>query len=460
MTDRFPAASVGVVSGGIALLAAGALAFLLSPRLGVVALAVPLGLLLWTSPALGTALLLFMLPLEELAALTPDGVLTLHKLLGVAVFAAWLVRALVHREEVRVPPGLLPLALLVAWGATSMLWAVDPRVTLQTTTTAVQLLALYVLVANVLDTPATLRRALGAHVAGGVVLSVAALWLMHEGILQRGRAAIVVDQQLLVQPNALAAVLVLPVTITLVGALDRGRSGFERLALAAAGALCLTAVMLTMSRGALFALAGVVAVVSAARGAWLLVLGLALALPGAWLAGPELAQRLAEGATFADRGAGRLDIWQVGWVVIRNHPLVGVGLGCFPLVYYDYLSQATGVSWAHVMGVLHTLQKASHNAYLGTAAELGVVGLGLFVWALGAHLRDAFVAWRAVARRRHPAADVMLVAVAALVAFVILAFASDIENRKFLWLALGMAAIGRLHTARAVRAPAPLRRAA
>jgi O-antigen ligase len=460
MNARVPVASAAVVSGGIVLLAAGGLAFLLSPRLGALALAVPVGLIVWTSPALGAAFLLFLLPLEELAALTPDGVLTLHKLLGVAVFGAWAVRALVRHEEVRLPPGLLPLGLLVAWGATSVLWAVDPRIALQTTTTAVQLLAFYVLVANVLDTPATLRRALGAHVAGGVVLSLAALWLMHEGILQRGRAAIVVDQQLLVQPNALAAVLILPVTITLVGALDRGRAGFERIALAAAGVLCLTAVMLTMSRGALFALAAVIAVVSAARGAWLLVLGLALALPGAWLAGPELAQRLAEGATFADRGAGRLDIWQVGWVVIRDNPLVGVGLGCFPLVYYDYLSQATGISWAHVMGVLHTLQKASHNAYLGTTAELGVIGLALFVWALGAHLRDAFVAWRALDRRRHPAADVMLVGVAALVACVVLAFASDIENRKFLWLAFGMAAVGRLHVARAVRAPASLRRAA
>jgi O-antigen ligase len=460
MTERVPAASAAVVSGGIVLLAAGGLAFLLSPRLGALALAVPVGLIVWTSPALGAAFLLFVLPLEELAALTPDGLLTLHKLLGVAVFGAWLVRALVQREEVRLPPGMLPLGLLVAWGATSTLWAVDPRIALQTTITAVQLLALYVLIANVLDTPATLRRALGAHVAGGVVLSVAALWLMHEGILQRGRAAIVVDQQLLVQPNALAAVLILPVTITLVGALDRGREGFARLALAAAGALCLTAVMLTMSRGALFALAAVVAVVSAARGAWLLLVGLALALPGAWLAGPELAQRLAEGATFADRGAGRLDIWQVGWVVIRDNPFFGVGLGCFQLVYYDYLSQATGISWAHVMGVLHTLQKASHNAYLGTTAELGVIGLALFGWALAAHLRDAVVAWRALDRRRHPSADVMLVAVAALVACIILAFASDIENRKFLWLAFGMAAIGRLHAARTVRAPAPLRRAA
>jgi O-antigen ligase len=326
--------------------------------------------------------------------------------------------------------------------------------------TYVQLLGLYLLVVNVLRTPGALRRALYAHVAGGVVLAVIGLYLTWAGVLQRGRTAIVVDEQLLMEPNAFAAALILPVSIALLGAIDGRRPGFERLGLALGGMLCLTTILLTLSRGAVIALGVMAIFVSVARGQFLLpALAILLALPGLLLVPPEFWQRWSEGATLADRGAGRLDIWRVGLVVIREHPLLGVGLGCFPIVYYDFLSQATGISWKHAADVAQILTKYPHNIFVGAAAELGIGGLLLLFVVLGTHLRAGLDTWRRLRDAHHPASNLALTAVAGLLAFVVQGSMFDIAHRKFLWAALGLAAIGRpLFPAAA--AEAPLRRAA
>ena len=442
------------------LLLAGTVAFAIDARLGVALLVAPVVVAVVLSPPAGAALLFFLLPLEELAAFT-GGMVT--KLFGVAVVAGWLLHALLWREPIGAPVIGVPVAAFVFWAALSVLWAVDQSVSLHMLLTYVQLLGLYLLVVNVLRTPGALRHALYAHVAGGVVLAVFGLCLTWEGVLQRGRTAIVVDQQLLMEPNAFAAALILPVVVCLTTTTDVRRGGFERFALALAGAVCLTTILLTMSRGAIVAIAVSAIAVSVARGQLLLpVLGLLLAAPGLLLAPPEFWQRWSEGATLADRGAGRLDIWSVGWVVVRQYPLLGVGLGCFPVVYYTFLSQATGISWKHAEHVAHVLEKYPHNIYLGAAAELGIPGFLLLVAVLAVHLWVARATWRLLRAAGHPGADLALAIAAGLLALVVQGGAFDIAHRKYLWAVLGLAAIGRglVPSSSAATEAVPLRRAA
>jgi len=457
----------GVSAAVVVVLAASALAgvalvFPSDPRLGLLGLAAPLGLLVAVSPPTGVALLLFTLPLEELGTLLPSGTLTL-KLLGVLVAGAWLVNTLVRRRPIAVPRSAVPLVLFVVWGAASTAWAAEPAIATRGAATLVQLLLLYLLVLNVLDTPARLRRALHAHVAGGVLLAAFALWLTREGVLQAGRSAIVVNHELVLEPNALAAALLLPVAVCLTGGLDGTRRPLERLCLAIAGMVCVMVMVLTLSRGAFIGLAAIALVVSLARRQPWLIVGVGLvALPGLVVAGPQLADRLLEGVTLADRGAGRLDIWRVASVVIQSHPLLGVGLGCFPAIYFEYLSRAAGVSWRHAFDIASgTMEKYPHNTFVGATAELGVVGLVLLVAALAVHLRQALASWRLLAARRHAAAGLVLASLAGLAAVAVVGLSCDVAHRKYLWLALGLTAVGRLPGAAVAGAGAPpLRRAA
>jgi O-antigen ligase len=436
------------IAGGAACLVGAVLAWQADPRLGIAALGAPAAVALLASPSLATALLFFSVPLEEVSAVLPGS--SLVKLIGVLAAGSWLLNVLMARGRVRLPPVALPLLGFALWAACSALWAIAPTEVLRLSVTLAQLVALYLLVPNVLDTPLRLRRALDAHVAGAVVLAAVAIRVTEEGVLQQGRTAIVVDGQMLLESNFLAAALIVPVALALVGALDPARRRLARLLLAGAGALCLTAIVLTMSRGALLAIALVAGIVTVARGQFIVPLvGALLAAPGLAFVGPIFWERWTEAATLADRAAGRLDILEVGWLVVRSRPLAGVGLGGFPLVYYDYLSEAAGVAAKHAEAVAKAMIKFPHNIYLGSAAELGAVGLALLLVALAVHLRAAFRGWRALRAARHPAAPLALATLAGLAALALQGASLDVLYRKYFWMTLGLAALVHLRRPRA-----------
>ncbi|GEM_PF-2114073 len=90
----------------------------------------------------------------------------------------------------------------------------------------------------------------------------------------------------------------------------------------------------------------------------------------------------------------RLEIWQAALNMIRAHPVFGVGVNTFVLNYEHYKIASD------------TLQSAyAHNQYLHMAAELGLVGLGTFLFLLARTVG----AWRRLLA--HPDAEVRLIAV-------------------------------------------------
>ncbi len=55
-----------------------------------------------------------------------------------------------------------------------------------------------------------------------------------------------------------------------------------------------------------------------------------------------------------------------------DHPLIGVGPGLVPIYYEEYASEVG-------LRVLEGATRESHNLYLGLGAELGIIGLGIFL---------------------------------------------------------------------------------
>ncbi|HKO96100.1 MAG TPA: O-antigen ligase family protein [Pyrinomonadaceae bacterium] len=103
--------------------------------------------------------------------------------------------------------------------------------------------------------------------------------------------------------------------------------------------------------------------------------GLALALIVALFAGvvlfggEDVLQRLAGTVSTDDPTSGRAHFWGVAVDIIKNHPIIGIGLGAFAMVYTGYDTNNGLFRLEHV-----------HNDYLQILTDGGILGaiLGLF----------------------------------------------------------------------------------
>jgi O-antigen ligase len=129
---------------------------------------------------------------------------------------------------------------------------------------------------------------------------------------------------------------------------------------------------------------------------------------------------------------GRSTIWQVGWRMFEAEPVRGVGLGGF---------QTSSIHYVLEPGTLERTDQVidqplvAHNIYLQTAAELGVVGLGLLLTILIFPMVCAARAARNFARRHDRQMDIRARAlIVALVAVLTSNFFLSSMFSKQLWL--------------------------
>jgi O-antigen ligase len=80
----------------------------------------------------------------------------------------------------------------------------------------------------------------------------------------------------------------------------------------------------------------------------------------------------------------RLGMWRRGWKLLREQPLWGWGIGTFPVEQARVASG--GVPRELVERAGPSLAEEAHNEYVQTAAEMGIVGLCLYLWVPGAFL--------------------------------------------------------------------------
>ena len=175
-------------------------------------------------------------------------------------------------------------------------------------------------------------------------------------------------------PNILAGTLapLVPIALAFVA---QGKRRWRVLG-AAALALVLTILILLQSRGALFALGAGVCVWATLYRRWLLPL-FPLALfallffdaasggsPTQFIYGKVTATSV---STFTQRQ----DLWVQALYLIRESPLLGVGLGAY--------SRVAQVAWPHSPSEPGPLMTHAHNLFLQVALDLGLVGLAAFV---------------------------------------------------------------------------------
>jgi O-antigen ligase len=204
--------------------------------------------------------------------------------------------------------------------------------------------------------------------------------------------------------------------------------------------LCLYSMFLTLSRGALVALGAMlittVLIAGRRRGPALIAAMVAVLLCVGYfvaIAPPTAAQRVLR----SDGGSGRTDIWRVGWRMVEANTLAGVGAGNFPNTSIHYLIEpGTIVRDDYIVDT----PKVAHNMYLETLAELGVVGLALFLTVLGYALYCALAAVRRFVASGDRQMEIVSRALfVALVGLLVSDFFGSRQFSKQLWLLMSIA---------------------
>lgn len=342
------------------------------------------------------------------------------------------------RERLSVPaPGLGLAAALGGWAILTIplsYWPGGSVTLLQDL--YLKSLALFWLLANLVDSPERLRSVAMALAAMGVPLAVTGVRNYASGAFLDDSGIKRIEgysSGLAGNPNDLALVLNLLLPLALGLAFGRGRPEGRILALVAAGALA-TGVVVTFSRAGfvtlvLIALVYVVKLLGRGRAAPAATLAL-LALLALPLLPDGYVSRVASIASVeSDPTHSAQNRWadtRAALRIVAERPLLGAGLGMNILA----LNDERGSKWTAV-----------HNVYLQLGVELGLPGIGLFVALLVTSWRSARQAQRAARR----AADANLFHLAegieiALLAFAASAFFYPVAYHFYFYLIAGLAA--------------------
>jgi O-antigen ligase len=193
-----------------------------------------------------------------------------------------------------------------------------------------------------------------------------------------------------VNHNHYAGLMEMLIPIPLVLSLTRAAETKQRIAAASAAAIMAGTIFLSGSRGGMLGLVVelsilTIVLIKEKRG-WRTALGMGVflaILTGllVWVGGTELGQRVATVGAGARSDLSSDMRWQInrdGLRMFMRKPVLGWGLGAFPVVYPEFRSFYT-----------NSFVNEAHDDYLQLLIETGLLGFGTMIWLLVVLFRSA-----------------------------------------------------------------------
>ncbi len=432
----------------------------LNPKLAIAA-AIGLAFMLLVFVNLTAGLVAFTF-LSFIATVPSAGgpALSFLKVAGLLLALSWLSLLAWRGETPRANfltdyPGLTYVVIaFLGWVAISLMWAEQPAATVTDFTRYTLNAILFLIVFSAVQKERDLVSVMAAFLAGAVIAAMYGLVTPPPDPLEADRLSGTVGN-----PNQLAAVLVVGAVLGTGLAAAARRSPALRLAAATGAGFCLLGILFTLSRTGLVAMGFALIASLALAGRWRAgagVVALVVAFVGfgyfTAVASPEARERISD----AGNGTGRLDLWTVGRRMVEEEPVHGVGAGNFSVTSVHFLLEPGGLS--NTEFIVDT-PKNAHNTYLEVLAEMGVVGLSLFVGVILLCMRCGLRAVRNFTASGNRRMEIMARSVlVALVGLLAADFFNSLQFDKTLWLLLGlcpaMLAISRHEIEQAAPAPA------
>ena len=400
------------------------------------------GLLLFVRPVLGLYLLAGTVPLE--AALMFGGA-SAPRLIGMAVFGTWAAQKLMRKEPLGplVAPGLVRVAiLLLALASLSVFWAEYPARLERSLFLLFQLMLLSVLVFDLTRSWDRVAWVAKFLVLGGAVAALLTLEQYFFGGERRAGGGVVGG----INRTALTLVVILPFAFYLLR--SRETTFWRWLGLSYIG-LAAVAIAATLSRMnyLVYPLVVVVnlALMAQTRGGRrrILLLGAAGVLTISLLPMDVIRQRAESIVPYLSTTVGREDpgesysargfLMQVSLAMFIDRPILGAGYRNFTPHFMTYQSRVPGAWRIYQSGM------GAHGSHQAFLAELGIIGILLWLSLFIAAYLNLRAAWRAVRDPTSP--HVFLIqAVAVTVGLLfIYGFYDEVHTDKLLWMVLGLA---------------------
>lgn len=343
----------------------------------------------WSTKAVVVLALLLVFVIPWRGALVFDGGATIGRRIGLGVGIVWVLQKLVTRE-IRWPRTAPVLALaFTGWTGASVLWSINPGSSIDHATRLILSLGMFIVVWDTLDTPRRIRFGLQAYVAGA---SVGILNVLYVLVNNLGEDVTRVYATAF-NANRLAGIIVMAIPIAWYLATEDDQSRMTVVHIVVIP-FALIAVVAAGSRQAIVAAIlalGLAITVSVWRrdvvswGFGIGGLGIVMSVVGVFVyAPPELVERALSTfsfETFSQSGSfeERVTLLDLSIETIRENPLIGVGGGAFRYLTVPIIGR----------------DLPTHNTFLGVAAELGLVGLALFLAFLAVvflpHLRPSAI---------------------------------------------------------------------
>jgi exopolysaccharide production protein ExoQ len=428
----FIAAYVSVQLSGTKTGAVLAIGATLGPALLTVAITAPI--------VFPFSLYAFLTPFDAILLVTSAATLT--RLVGLASAAALLFYMIRTKRFTDPDRSVAIWTLYYFWIIASAFWAIDTKGTMDMLPTALALFGLYVVVAMFRIDLRGLQTFIAAVTAGGVCASAYLIYLYHNGSANFAGRMYLRTDDVNWNPDHLAAAMLLPLAFALMGAVSSRALSIRLLSILSI-AIIIPTIALTGARGpelSTLAMMVYLFVRGENRKQFLALFAFLLVVGGAWF-GPKLLTRWSE--AFTTGGAGRTDIWHVGWIAFKENWLFGAGFNNFPAAYnhaFLQVFQPLYAGWS----------RAPHNILLGNGVELGCIGLVLLL-----------LGWYAQFRMlRHigpgdPRYRIRLCAEAALVGLFISGMFADVMLTKYVWLAFMVVVLTRNAAPVRLSTPAP-----
>ena len=303
---------------------------------------------------------------------------SITRLVGYLAFIVGIATMMTQRGIQRPGLGHVLLTAFVCFSFMSVLWSVDPDMTLDRTWMYSMQLAFLWLVLQIVESQEDMNIVMGGYVIGSVLASSVNLHAFDAGqqtIANSGRySAATLD------PNEFALTVALSIPMAWYLGFSAKRPivrGFFLLC----PLIMIPGVILTGSRGATVAMCAALLIIplcfnriGALTKGIVVATGISAIVGGVTLLPESTLKRLASIGPEAMTGsmAGRREIWAAGWEQFKDHPIFGVGTGGF----------------AQSISLANSQNPVAHNTYLSVATELGVVGFLIYFLALVSMMLD------------------------------------------------------------------------